>query len=263
MNAVIGIGKPVITIKALRDTYLKRSPVDSSQQLPMDLLSLQKDYQVEILAYNLEGNHYKILSADLRAIGYWYVFAPHVEILVNGKAAKLLLTKEQLYQIALYTPIDKLDPLLKPLNDAMAEFQINTPLRIAHFIAQVAHESDGFNTTVEYASGEAYEWREDLGNTQAGDGRRFRGRGLIQITGRTNTKDCGDALGVDLISNPELLAEPELACRSAGWFWHTRELNAYADRDDPHRITRIINGSTNGLADRLSYLSRAKQVLGV
>ncbi len=263
MNAALGIGKPVITIKALRDTYFKRSPVDSSQQLPMDLRSLEKDYQVEILAYRLEGNHYKIVSGDLRILGDWYVFAPHAQILINGKPLTLLLTKEQLYQIALYTPIEKLDALLKPLNDAMAEYQITTPLRIAHFIAQVAHESDGFNTTVEYASGDAYEWREDLGNTQAGDGRRYLGRGLVQVTGRFNYKDCGDALGVDLISNPELLAKPELACRSAGWFWHTRELNAYADRDDPYKITRIINGSTNGLEDRLSYLSRAKQVLGV
>lgn len=263
-NAALGIGaKPVLTIKALRDTYLKRSPVDSSQLQPMDLLSLAQDYQVEILSYSLKDNHYKINSADLRIWGVWYAFAPHVAILYNGKPINALLTREQLQQIALYTPIAKLNPLLEPLNKAMAEFEINTPVRIAHFMAQVAHESDGFNTTVEYASGDAYEWREDLGNVFSGDGRRFRGRGLIQVTGRATYKECGDALGVDLISNPELLATPELACRSAGWFWFTRELNAIADRQDPYMITRLINGSTNGLEDRLNYLQRAKKVLNV
>lgn len=263
-NAALGIGaKPVLTIKALRDTYLKRSPVDSSQLQPMDLLSLAQGYQVEILSYCLENNHYKINSADLRILGVWYAFAPHVAILYNGKPINALLTREQLQQIALYTPIAKLNPLLEPLNKAMAEFEINTPVRIAHFMAQVAHESDGFNTTVEYASGEAYEWREDLGNVFSGDGRRFKGRGLIQLTGRYWYKIFGDEIGVDLISNPQLLEGADLACKSAAWFWNKHDLNILADRQDVYMITKLINGGTNGLEARLSYLERAKKVLNV
>lgn len=144
----------------------------------------------------------------------------------------------------------------------MQRYEITTALRKSHFIAQVAHESDGFNTNEEYASGADYEGRRDLGNTRAGDGVRFKGRGLIQVTGRSNYAECGNALGVDLINNPQRLAEFDLACLSAGWFWDTRSLNDYADGDDVWTITRIINGGLNGLEDREAYLYRARQIFG-
>ena len=174
-----------------------------------------------------------------------------------------LITQEQLSAIAPYSRRDRLEKLLPHLNNTMQRYTITTPLRKAHFLAQLGHESDGFNTNEEYASGAAYEGRRDLGNTQAGDGVRFKGRGLIQVTGRANYADCGRALGVDLINNPQRLGDFDLACLSAGWFWDTRKLNNHADRDDVLTITRIINGGTNGLADRRSYLSRAKRVLGI
>ncbi len=145
----------------------------------------------------------------------------------------------------------------------MVEFNISTPLRQAHFLAQIAHESDRFNALEEYASGEDYEGRDDLGNTQPGDGVRFKGRGLIQITGRTNYGDCGKALGVDLINNPTKLAAPDLASRSAGWFWAINQLNGDADNDDVRTVTRVINGGYNGLDDRIMLLQAAKQVLKV
>src|SRR5690349_13353060 len=108
---------------------------------------------------------------------------------------------------------------LQPLNDAMAEFQINNTGRIASFLAQVAHETGELVWIQEIASGAAYEGRADLGNTQPGDGKRYKGRGLLQITGRANYKACGDALGLPLEDQPELLLDPVNACRSAGWFW--------------------------------------------
>jgi putative chitinase len=145
----------------------------------------------------------------------------------------------------------------------MVEFEINTRLRQAHFLAQIAHESDRFRALEEYASGEEYEGRDDLGNTQWGDGVRFKGRGLIQITGRANYRNCGEGLGVDLIDNPERLADPDLACRSAGWFWQTNKLNPDADRDDVETITRVINGGLNGFDDRVYLLAVAKSVLSV
>ncbi|MCL1491406.1 MAG: hypothetical protein M1G31_11725 [Pseudanabaena sp. Salubria-1] len=174
-----------------------------------------------------------------------------------------LITQEQLSAIAPYSRRDRLEKLLPHLNNTMQRYAITTPLRKAHFLAQLGHESDGFNTNEEYASGAAYEGRRDLGNTQAGDGVRFKGRGLIQVTGRANYADCGRALGVDLINNPQRLGDFDLACLSAGWFWDTRKLNNHADRDDVLTITKIINGGTNGLADRRSYLSRAKRVFGI
>ena len=142
----------------------------------------------------------------------------------------------------------------------MAEFEINTPARQAAFLAQIGHESGQLRYVRELASGAAYEGRKDLGNTQPGDGVRFKGRGLIQITGRANYLKCGEALGLDLIADPELLEQPINACRSAGWFWESRGLNALADAGDFLRITKRINGGTNGLADRQALYESAQQV---
>lgn len=153
------------------------------------------------------------------------------------------------------------DKFAQPLTDAMEEFEINTPWRQAAFLAQVGHESGDLLYVKELASGAAYEGRRDLGNTQAGDGVRFKGRGLIQITGRSNYSKCGDALGVDLIAHPELLEGTDLACRSAAWFWKTHGLNELADQGDFYAITRRINGGTNGLDDRIAHWDRAKEVL--
>lgn len=153
------------------------------------------------------------------------------------------------------------DTFCAPLNIAMGEFEINTPARQAAFIAQIAHESGQFRYVRELASGSAYEGRADLGNTMRGDGVRFKGRGLIQITGRANYKACGAALGLDLILYPELLEQPMYACRSAGWFWKARGLNELADAGDQVKITRRINGGTNGLAERLAYFEIAKKVI--
>jgi putative chitinase len=144
----------------------------------------------------------------------------------------------------------------------MAEFDISANVeRETHFLAQVAHESGGFNYVRELASGDAYEGRADLGNTEPGDGVRFKGRGLIQITGKANYAACGDALGVDLLLTPELLERPDLAARSAGWYWDSRHLNELADRGDARAITKKINGGLNGYQDRLSYLEIAQRRL--
>ena len=164
--------------------------------------------------------------------------------------------------ICLTTSSKRLELFIGPLNETMKEFEIDqTPNREAMFLAQLAHESGGFHYVRELASGEAYEGRADLGNTADGDGVRYKGRGLIQITGKANYRACGAALGLDLISHPELLEQPLNAARSAGWFWHSRGLNAIADRGDFLAITKRINGGTNGLADRQAYLKRAEAVL--
>ncbi|WP_369811543.1 glycoside hydrolase family 19 protein [Janthinobacterium sp. SUN137] len=150
---------------------------------------------------------------------------------------------------------------LAPLNAAMLEFGITTPARQASFLSQVGHESGQLRYVRELASGQAYEGRTDLGNTQRGDGVRFRGRGLLQVTGRANYAACGKALGLDLLAQPELLEQAVNACRSAGWFWQTKGLNALADAGDQVKVTRRINGGTNGLAERQAFFAVAQRVL--
>jgi putative chitinase len=179
------------------------------------------------------------------------------------KAQLKWLAVQDLQAIAPYAPVPRLAELAPQLNYTLIEYDIVTPLRQAHFLAQIAHESDYFRALEEYASGADYEWRSDLGNVYPGDGVRFKGRGLIQITGRKNYQECGRALGIDLIANPVRLEDPDLACRSAGWYWSSRQLNALADRDEVETITEIINGGWNGLSDRKQLLSRAKQALSV
>lgn len=161
---------------------------------------------------------------------------------------------------------ERLGQLLPFLNATMVEFVVNTPMRQAAFLAQLAHESGQFRYLAEIASGEAYEGRVSLGNTSAGDGRRFKGRGLIQVTGRANYAACSIALFGNpstLLNAPELLEYPENACRSAGWFWDSRRLNQLADIGDMKTITKRINGGFNGFEDRMKFYSRAKIVLGV
>ena len=173
-----------------------------------------------------------------------------------------MITGAQLQSIMPFAKA-RIPAFVAPLNAAMQEFHINSPLRQAAFIAQIAHESGELRYVKEIASGAAYEGRKDLGNTQPGDGMRYKGRGLIQITGRNNYAECGKALGVDLITNPELLETNDLACRSAAWFWASRGLNDRADMGDFERITKRINGGLNGYQERLVYHARAKTALGV
>jgi putative chitinase len=147
---------------------------------------------------------------------------------------------------------------------AMAEFEIDTPARQAAFLAQLAHETGGFRWLRELGSVrylQRYEGRADLGNTEPGDGPRFRGRGYIQLTGRHNYQQAGAALNLPLLAQPELAEQPEYAARIAGWYWYRRALNLLADRGDFRRLTRAINGGLNGIADRESKWAIAKQWL--
>jgi len=182
---------------------------------------------------------------------------------------------------------------LDGLNETFDKYELNTPTRQAAFIGQCGHESSSFKTLEEnlhysakglmatwhsrfpdeatadkYANNpemianKVYGGRADLGNTEDGDGWRFHGRGVIQLTGRNNYKTCGDAMGVDLINAPELLLEPKNAVMSAGWFWNKRGLNALADNQDWETITKRINGGTLGLQDRIDRTHKAMDILG-
>lgn len=184
------------------------------------------------------------------------------------------------------------------LNRAMNRYEIESPVRRAAFLAQVGHESGHLRRLVENlnysASGLASSWptrflapdgqpnalaqrlerqperianhvyanRLGNGTVESGDGWRFRGRGLIQLTGRANYRACGEAIGADLMAGPELLEQPEWAAKSAAWFWFTNGLNALADGDRFLDITRRINGGTNGITERRQLWGKAREVLG-
>lgn len=134
----------------------------------------------------------------------------------------------------------------------------DSPQRMAHFFAQLGHESGGFKYMEEIASGAGYEGRADLGNTQPGDGKRYKGRGPIQLTGRANYRDYGRELGIDLESHPEIAALPSLGLLTAITYWKRKGLNAFADADDVTTITKRINGGLNGFDDRKQRLAAMK-----
>jgi putative chitinase len=171
------------------------------------------------------------------------------------------LTEQALKAIYPVASMARIRTFLPHLETTFDEFDINTPLRMAHFLAQVGHESGQLRYVRELASGEAYEGRLDLGNTLPGDGVIYKGRGLIQITGRYNYVLCGLALDLPLLEKPELLEESLHATRSAGWFWSNKNLNSLADLDDLVKITKLVNGGLNGLADRTTIYNRARSVL--
>lgn len=185
-----------------------------------------------------------------------------------------MVSTQQLKAIMPFATLGKITVFLDPLNATMEEFFINTRMRKAAFLAQLAHESGQFNYVEEIASGAAYDDRADLGNTKpeaialaelsaTSPGRYFKGRGLIQITGYANYKACSWGLlnSRALLDKPELLKTPELACRSAGWFWDEHELNTLADQGKFEKITRVINGGLTHIQQRRAFYAKALLVL--
>jgi putative chitinase len=176
--------------------------------------------------------------------------------------------KEKL-EIALPTAsMSNIELYFEPLVDRTYKYGIRSDLQLAHFIAQVGVESDGLLYAEELASGAAYEGRRDLGNTEPGDGQRFKGRGLIQITGRKNYAAYTTHSGIDYVQQPDLLAtDPMIAVESACWFWNTHACGQFADQDNIREVTRRINGLPDGpnthLDRRMAILARAKAVLGI
>lgn len=213
----------------------------------------------------------------------------------TNSSGSLSLTIAQYKAIIPYATEANLEKYAEPLNINMASHEINTPLRVANFIAQIAHESGSLNyntenlnysaqalqavfgkyfPTAEMANEYArkpeqianivYANRMGNGDTASGDGWKYRGRGLIQLTGKYNYQECGNGLNLDLVDHPDQLANnPNTAVLGAIWYWNSRNLNMYADQDNIRTITQLINGGYNGLADREAFLARAKQVLGI
>jgi putative chitinase len=193
-----------------------------------------------------------------------------MKVLLKRGWIEMSVTQDQLVNI-LPNARTQAGVFVSALNAAMERFRINTPKRIAAFLAQVGHESGQLQYVRELGKNQ-YLSKYDtgtlalrLGNTPEadGDGQKYRGRGLIQITGRSNYRQCSLGLFGDerLLSLPELLEQPQWAAESAAWFWEQNGLNELADRDQFNTITRRINGGLNGLQDRLEIWARARAVL--
>jgi putative chitinase len=172
-----------------------------------------------------------------------------------------MITREMIKAIAPNSKEEIIGPLVGYLNKYMPKYEVNNYLRVCHFLAQAAHEAASFRTLEEYASGAAYEGRKDLGNVVRGDGVRYKGRGIFQLTGRANYRSIGAKIGMDLENNPELAESPEVSVLTALEYWRSRNLNPLADADNVEAITRKINGGLNGFDDRKKYLAKCKQVI--
>lgn len=172
-----------------------------------------------------------------------------------------MITKDTLRKMSPVAKDDIITHLAENLDTQLAAYGISTYLRVCHFLAQAAHESAGFRTLEEFASGADYEGRKDLGNVKPGDGKRYKGRGIFQITGRANYRVMGLKLGIDLENNPTMASDPMISIKTACEYWKSRNLSTYADLDDVLTITKRINGGTNGLDDRKQYLSKIKSII--
>jgi putative chitinase len=201
------------------------------------------------------------------------------------------MNSEQLAQALKITPI-KAEEWIDAINETFDRFDISTPERQACFLGQCAHESGGFTAlkenlnysaegltkvwpkrfpsldvtqpyhrNPEKIANKVYADRMGNGNEASGDGFKYRGRGLIQLTGKDNYRACGEALGVDLVENPDLVSSPQYAALSAGWFWDKNKLNQFADANDMTTLTKRINGGTHGLDDRVARTQHAIDVL--
>lgn len=185
----------------------------------------------------------------------------------------MLITQSQFQQFAPAAKFATVAALFADdaLSKALVEFDIGTPARVAAFLAQTAHETGGFRYLIEIWGPTAQQKKYDppsklaaqLGNIKAGDGKQYRGRGLIQITGRANYKSYGQRLKLPLETQPELAAQPGIAARIAGSYWQHHGLNALADKatvEAFYKITRRINGGSNGITDRLAWWAKAKKI---
>mgnify|MGYP000945617930 CR=1 FL=1 len=193
---------------------------------------------------------------SMRAIGTWIGLS-------SSAAPALAVTRERLLRLAPAANAAIVTGIAEHFDGLAGDHAVTARLRICHFLAQAAHETDGFRTLEEYG-GPAYfiryEGRRDLGNTQAGDGIRYHGRGIFQLTGRANYRRFGQLLGIDLETEPEQAKEPEISLRVAFAYWGERAINTAADADDSERVTKLINGGRNGLSERVRYLAKAKAI---
>jgi len=259
-------------IRAKQDTLLKLSPAQSST-LTADQIAQFKagqGYPVAAYKYIEEVNNLQItLGTDdtgeqitIQGRNTWYVFLPDVDLLqADGTVIDLLpLVNKQQADFVYGNPLS--DGELIDLIRCLIQYKINTPARIRHFLSQTAHESGGLRWLEELGDGSDYEGRTDLGNTQPGDGPKYKGAGVIQLTGRANYEAFCKA-----VKDPKVMDGCDYVAQtypftSAGFWWTNNDMNALCDRGATvEEVTLRVNGGYNGLEDRKAYYAKACQVI--
>lgn len=243
------------TITAKVETKLKKRPVDSAQLQPDEFLVVPtgKSYGVQITEA-AENDHTKVSLASNS--GTFYAFNKHWDGLEDGPQ---IISKEKAEAI-FANPI--YDAELKDLNACLNRYQINTPARMRHFLSQIAHESCGLRWLKELSDGMAYENRRDLGNTQPGDGPKYKGAGTIQLTGRANYQAFSQAIGDPRIMEGCDYVAATYPFTSAGHWWKVNNMNALCDSGaSVEQVTKRVNGGYNGLKDRQAYYDKARQII--
>lgn len=258
LKAAVGIGGKAL--RATSDSFLKRFPIQSSALPDSQKLSVKAGFELPVYECKISDNHYVFDTTDSRFLGHGYAFLEHFE-LVGGEAdtEKVLVSKEQAEYIFNRT----VNPnILADLNACLIRFGITEKEDIRHFLAQCAHESGGLRWLKELATGDDYEWRSDLGNNQAGDGRRYKGGGVIQLTGRANYQDFAVFMGDPKIMDGVDYVAEKYPVSSAGFWWKNNDMSRFiANGATVEQVTKRVNGGYNGLSDRIYYYERAKVVI--
>jgi len=251
-------------VKANQKTWFKTKPIDSSLLSSNEKISIASGQSLSITSYEAPSQKHIKLNCN-SILGILYAFAEHVSLYKDDQlisfSTDFIPTKAQLEDIYNNTLSDA---LYIDFKRCLQTFGINTHEDVCQFLGQVGAESAGLIYTKEIASGDDYEGREDLGNTQKGDGCKFKGSGFIQLTGRGNytsfSKDINDP---EVIKQGCYYVADNYPFTSAGWFWNKNTLSDYINKEgaDIYMVTRVVNGGLNGIDDRIAYYNKAHEVL--
>jgi predicted chitinase len=260
IEAALGIGSRRLV--ATQDTVLKRSPVQSSELVNTEKLPVMQGFEIVVTACTIENSHYAFESDDARFTGKGYAFMGHFVAIGAVDAPTELVSAEQaeyIFERSVDTSI------LADLNSCLVKFGITEKEDIRQFLAQCAHESGSLRWLKELATGDDYEWRDDLGNTQEGDGRKYKGSGLIQLTGRENYTKFADFMGDPEIVNQGVdYVAKHFPASSAAFWWKNNNMSQYiANGATVEQVSARVNGKhpANGLSDRIYYYDHAKVVI--
>mgnify|MGYP000597829266 CR=1 FL=1 len=241
------------TITAKVPTKLKKKPISSTALLPSEMIEVPvgKSYGAESINPDVDGHSKVTLSAGS---GTFFIFNQHWDGLSTEIVSRV--TAEYIFDKQIS------NELLSDLNACCDLFKINTPPRLRHFLSQIAHESGGLQWLQELASGDDYEWRDDLGNNKPGDGRRYKGGGAIQLTGRANYQAFADFMSDPKVMDGSSYVAQKFPFSSAGFWWTNNDMNTLCDRGATvEKVTRRVNGGINGLDDRIYYYNRCCDVI--
>lgn len=269
------IAPPNTIIKATTKTYLKKQPIDSSDLGENEKKEVPVGREYKFLKYSEEIDGHCLVELDYGA-GIWYLWSDHWHLpwqkssKDNGRSSVSapesiqhqgvnLVTRQQAESVYGRKMSDQ---QFNDLNSCLQRFEINTVPRIRHFLSQTAHESGGLQWMEEIASGSAYEGRRDLGNVSPGDGRKYKGAGVIQLTGRHNYQKFADFIRDQKVMQGHSYVAQVYPFTSAGFWWKNNNMNALCDRGGTVReVTKKVNGGYNGLSDRQRYYDKACQVI--